>query len=270
MTALVGAGDIVRQLTALGLPPGAILVVHTAFRSVGPIDGGPGALIDALIDVLGSSGTLVMPSWGDLDESEVFDPLTSPCRGLGIVADTFWRRRGVHRSDSPHSFAAVGPRADAILAPHPPDVPHGPDSPVGRAHDLDGWVLLLGAGHDANTTVHLGEYVADVPYRLPKTCTVLRDGRPVRVEYGEIDHCCRNFAMVGDWLAARGLERQGPVGRGVARLMRARDVVSVVVDELRHDRCRFLCRSGCAECAAARASVPVGKRPTAAGGGTSS
>ena len=54
------------------------------------------------------------------------------CIGVGVVADTFWRLPGVRRSDSPHAFAAAGPRAAEITAPHPIDVPHGPDSPVGR------------------------------------------------------------------------------------------------------------------------------------------
>jgi aminoglycoside 3-N-acetyltransferase len=73
--------------------------------------------------------------------------------GMGVVADTFWRLPNVLRSDSPHAFAAQGPAAALITAPHPVGVPHGLDSPVGRVYELDGQVLLLGVGHDANTTI---------------------------------------------------------------------------------------------------------------------
>src|SRR5690606_39973944 len=126
-----------------------------------------------------------------------------------------------------------------------------------RVFDLDGKVLLLGVDHTVNTTVHLAEALAGVPYRVPKYCTVLRNGLPVRVDFGEIDHCCRNFALVGEWLNRRSLERRGEVGSARARLVRARDVVATVVEELRDDPLRFLCPrgAGCSSCDEAWASV---------------
>ena len=50
------------------------------------------------------------------------------------------------------------------------------------------------------------ELLGGAPYRVPKHCTVRgADGRPVRVEYGENDHCCARFALADGWLRARGL-----------------------------------------------------------------
>lgn len=249
--------DLAQQLRKLGVERGDVLVVHSSFRAVRPVDGGPETLIRALLDAVGPEGTLVMPSMTDWDDDEVFDPDVTPCLHLGVVADTFWRMPGVLRSDSPHSFAAYGPRAAEITAPHPPDFPHGLDSPVGRVYELDGKVLLLGVDHGANTTVHLAEALAGVPYRRPKYCTVLLDGVPTRVDYGEIDHCCRHFVMVGEWLDRRGLERRGKVGNAEARLVHSHDVVATVVEELKDDRCRFLCPrgTGCDQCDEAWDSV---------------
>ena len=65
-------------------------------------------------------------------------------------------------------------------------------------------VLLIGVGHDANTTIHLGELLAGVRYRRPAHATVLRGGQPVRVDYGENDCCCARFALVDGWLDAEG------------------------------------------------------------------
>lgn len=247
------------QLRALGVEPGGVLVVHSAFSKVAPVDGGPQGLIDALRTALGPDGTLVMPSMSD-DDEQPFDPATSPCAGMGVVADKFWREPGVLRSDSPHAFAAIGPRAPEITAPHPIDVPHGPDSPVGRACALDGQVLLLGVGHDANTTIHLAELLAGVRYRRPAHATVLRNGQPVRVDYGENDCCCERFALVDGWLTPAGqpaLQRTGTVGRAEARLARARDIVAAVTARLGADETAFLHpRSVDAECDEARASLP--------------
>ena len=231
--------------------------MHTSFRSVRPIEGGAPGLIEAVRDALGPDGTLVMPSWSGNDD-EPFDPLTSPAASdLGVVADTFWRLPGVIRSDHLQAFAAVGPHAELITADPLPLPPHIPESPVGRVYDLNGQVLLLGVGHDADTTLHLAELLAGVSYRVPRYCTVLRDGRPVRIEYGENDHCCARFAFADEWLQERGLQAEGRVGHAHARLIRSRDIVGVTLERLGRDPLLFLhpADAGCGDCDEARCSV---------------
>lgn len=251
----IGRGELTGQILALGVQPGGVLVVHTAFSRVAPVEDGPRGLIEALRNALGPEGTLVMPSMSD-DDDHPFDPKATPCAGMGMVADTFWRMEGVLRSDSPHAFAASGPKAAEITAEHPVDVPHGLDSPVGRAYGLNGQVLLLGVGHDANTTVHLAENMAGVRYRRPCHATVLRDGQPARVEYGEVDHCCENFSLLDPWLEAEGRQRRGVVGHAEARLARSRDVVAAALARLRENEIVFLHPAGlCGECDEARASL---------------
>ena len=160
------------------------------------------------------------------------------------------------RSDSPHAFAARGPEAPRITAPHPVDVPHGLDSPVGRVYALDGQVLLLGVNHDANTTIHPAESLAGVRYRRKKEVLLKQDGGVVRYEYGEIDHCCQNFNLVAGWLDAKGLQYRGKVGHGDALLVRSRDIVTVVVEQLRQNETTFLHPTGVdEECDEARASL---------------
>jgi aminoglycoside 3-N-acetyltransferase len=233
------------------------VVVHASFRSIGPVEGGPVGLIEALRATLGPHRTLVMPSMSD-DDDHPFDPHATPCRAMGVVADTFWRLPGVIRSDNPASFAAVGPLAKEITAPHPIAPPHGLDSPVGRVCALGGAVLLLGIDHSSNTTVHLAETIARVPYRVRHSAMIVRDGAPVRYEYDESDHCCEKFNLLDAWLRERGLQVEGGVGHGRARLVKSSDVVRVAVEHLRGDPCVFLHGrgQGCAECELAWASVP--------------
>lgn len=247
--------EVARQLAALGVEAGGILLVHAAFSRMGPIEGGVRGLIEALLAAVGDGGTLVMPSLAD-DDDTPFDPVRSPCRAVGVLADTFWRMPGVLRSDSPHAFAAAGPQAARITQPHPVDVPHGIDSPPGRVYELDGQVLLLGVGHDADTTVHVAESLAGVRYRRPKYATVLEDGRPRRHEYGETDHCCEKFGLLDEWLQQK--QRRGIVGLAEARLARSRDIVSAALEHLREDEAVFLHPAGpCGECDEARASLQV-------------
>jgi aminoglycoside N3'-acetyltransferase len=243
--------SVLAQLQRLGVQPGRILLVHSALSRVGT---SPQELIEALLAAVGPGGTLVMPSMAD-DDAVPFDRPHSSCRAVGLVADTFWRMPGVVRSDSPHAFAAHGPLAARITAPHPVDVPHGLDSPPGRVYALNGLVLLLGVGHDADTTIHVAENIAGVRYRQPKYATVLENGKPKRYEYGETDHCCERFTLLDEWLGDR--QKAGIIGNGEARLARSRDIGAAALSRLREDQTVFLHAAGtCAECDSARAGMP--------------
>ncbi len=128
----LSTAEITAQLRALGVAEGDVLLVHTSFRAIRPIEGGPKGLIAALRDALGPKGTLVMPSWTGSDE-EPFDPETTPASSdLGVVADTFWRVPGVLQK--PALFCDGGMRTrsstdhqrSALLSDPRPKVPDRP------------------------------------------------------------------------------------------------------------------------------------------------
>jgi aminoglycoside 3-N-acetyltransferase len=251
----IAVSQLTAQIQELGVASGGVLVVQTAFSRIGPVEDGPPGLIRALRAALGPNGTLVMPSMSD-DDDHPFDPRSTPCRGMGVVADMFWRMPDVLRSDSPHAFAAAGRHARRITADHPFDVPHGLNSPIGRVYELEGQVLLLGVGHDANTTIHLAEALSGVRYRLQKSVTVVEGGKRRRYDYAEIDHCCQRFTLVDEWLDAEGRQRHGRVGHGEGRLATSRDVVATVCARLRANETVFLHPPGVdSECDEARASI---------------
>jgi aminoglycoside 3-N-acetyltransferase len=248
--------EVVAQLRALGVERGGVLLVHTSFKAVRPVERGPLGLIDALREAIGDDGTLVMPTM--TDGESVFDPASTPTEGMGITAETFWRQPGVLRSTHPSgSFAAAGSHAAAICAPQPLSPPHGPDSPPGRVHDLSGQVLLLGVTHSENTTLHVAEAIAQVPYSVSHSTIVELDGVAQTVMIAETDHCCRGFNLMDTWLRERGLQREAKVANADARLCASRDVVRVAVEHLAADPLLFLCArsAGCDECDAARDSV---------------
>lgn len=252
----VARDRIVEQLRQLGVRAGGVVLVHTGFSSVRPVKGGPSGLIDALLRALGDEGTLAMPSLADTDD-EPFDRASTPCLDMGIVAQTFWQMPGVLRSDSPHAFAAIGPRADEVTAPHPVEVPHGLSSPVGRVYELDGQVLLIGVGHDANTTIHLAENLAGVRYGISHQAKMAVAGRRLVRTFVEVDHCCERFGLMDGWLEAEGKQKRGIVGHAEARLARSRDIVATALARLGEDETVFLHPAGvCPECDAARSSLP--------------
>jgi len=251
-----GIEETAAQLDALGVRRNGVLLVHTSFREVRPIEEGPLGLIRALRASLGPGGTLVMPTM--TDGESVFDPRSTPTYCMGITAELFWRQPHVLRSTHPGgSFAALGPQADLICAPQPLTPPHGRDSPPGRVHDLGGQVLLLGVTYGECTMLHVAETMAPVPYSVVHPCWVEVEGVPAKVMIPESDHCCRGFERVAGWMRTRALQREGKVGNANAMLADARDIVSVALERLRVDPLVFLCPSSaaCRECDEARASI---------------
>lgn len=242
---------LLAQLAALGVERGDLLLVHCAFSQIGPVAGGPAGFIAVLQEAVGPRGTLMMPSLADDDG--LFDPRSTPCLSMGVVAQTFWRIPDVKRSDNPHAFAARGPLATALLMPHPVVVPHGVDSPAGRAIALGGKILLAGVGHDANTTIHVAENEARVRYGFEARSLVLQAGAPVELRYREVDHCCRGFDRVGEALQRTGQQRRGALGHGKAALATSRATFDAAMALLRADEEALLCAPGaCNFCDAAR------------------
>ncbi len=118
-------------------------------------------------------------------------------------------------------------------------------------------MLLLGVTHSENTTLHVAEAIAHVPYSAAHPTVVDVDGSPQVVMIAETDHCCRRFQLMDGWLRERGLQREGKVGNADARLCASRDVVSVAIEQLTAELLVFLCTRDerCDECDAARESV---------------
>ena len=122
---------------------------------------------------------------------------------------------GARRSAHPQvSFAAVGPAAERITEGHALESGFGERSPLARVEDLDGDVLLLGAGHDANSSLHLAEYrVPDPPRETQAGAVMGPDGRGW-VEWEDVVADEEDFGALGAAFDATGAVRVGRVGAG--------------------------------------------------------
>jgi len=237
------------DLARLGVASGNVLIVHSALSRLGWVAGGAQTVVLALLEAIGPEGTLVMPThstqlsdpanwrsppvptawWPTIRaETPPFDPILTPTRSMGAVVETFRRHPACTRSLHPlTSFAALGPRAAKIVADHRLGSGLGEHSPLARLYDADARVLLLGVGHGNNTSLHLAESRANFPDKRwhREGAPIRREGRRQWVEFDELVWDDSDFESVGAAFARTGLERQGRVGAGEARLMPMRDLV---------------------------------------------
>ena len=251
----VTKGDIVRGLRELGLKRGDIVGVHSSLSSFGYVEGGANAVIDALLEVVGEEGTVVMPTHSaNLERKELspeeeaigvlwllrilpYDPERTPCT-TGMIPETFRKRPGVKRSLHPvFSIAAVGPKAEEIVRAGDKDSLGG----WKVIYDLGGYVLLLGVDLGVCTAMHLAERMVQLPEHILKKIT------PPEwfVEKYPKDEWEWDFGPYPDFVkleplcAERGIMRTTVIGGATVKLLKLRELVDLYAEELGKNPDRF-------------------------------
>ena len=103
---------------------------------------------------------------------------------------------------------------------------------------LDGKVLLLGVGHDANTSLHLAEWRQQTP-PLHVTGSAIRqpDGSGPWVTWTDVAEDESDFESIGaDFEAATRTARVGRVGNATAKLMPQRALVDFATQWMADNR----------------------------------
>ncbi|WP_242840920.1 aminoglycoside N(3)-acetyltransferase [Butyrivibrio sp. AE3004] len=128
MKTVVIKSDIIEALHNIGLEKCDNVMVHTSLSQIGYVCGGARTVIEALIEVVGDEGTIMMPtqSWKNLDletgvhwevdESEwdiirenwpAYNKEITPTNTMGAVAEMFRSWPGTIRSDHPARSVAA-------------------------------------------------------------------------------------------------------------------------------------------------------------------
>ena len=174
---------LIKQYRQIGLASGDIVMIHASMRAVGEILGGPDILIEAILEAVGTSGTIMMyvgcqTPFDDIgrqifsaeDEAFILEhcpPFISSTaranREFGVLAEFFRVYPGVKCSQNVVArMAAIGSRADWLLSPHDLNYGYGRNSPLERFCDSGGKVLLVGSDLDQVTLLHHAEAISPI------------------------------------------------------------------------------------------------------------
>lgn len=237
------------DLHSLGVQASTTLLVHSSLCSLGWVGGGATTVVHALLDVLGPTGTLVVPThtannrdpsrwtnpaipeawWPVIRENMPgFDSARTPSFGVGVIPERVRTWPGAVRSGHPQtSFAALGADAEWIVERHDLDSQLGERSPLGRLEQAEAWILLLGVDFDRCTAFHLAEYRMPQPATRENACVVVTPAGRRWITYTGIVLNQTDFIRLGrDFEAGTGLVKRGKVGFAECRLFPLRETVA--------------------------------------------
>lgn len=162
--------ELTNLLNEAGIERGDSILVHSSLSSLGWVDGGAEAVVTALLDAVGPDGTVLFPTLtGSSSNSSanppVFDARATKC-WTGAIPEAARQRSDAVRSLHPtHSIVAIGRLASWFASGHEfVRTPCGPGSPYDKLADLGGKIILIGVTQASNTSFHMAEEIASVPY----------------------------------------------------------------------------------------------------------
>ena len=224
------------QLAQMGIKPSDNVLIHTSFKAVGQVEGGPEGFIDAFCEYL-TEGLFLVPThtWSNVTRKQpVYDVKTTvPCIGL-IPRTAAFRPDGVRSLHPTHSVWVHGKGAEAFIAGE--ELAESP-APVGfcwnRLAEIGTKILLIGVTNTNNTFIHAVDEIADLPDRLaqePWEVTVI-DGNGNRITHPFRNHGrtgSDNFCNFEEPLVGLGAQTFGTLGDAQVRVVDAvkcRDVI---------------------------------------------
>jgi aminoglycoside 3-N-acetyltransferase len=218
-------GDLVEGARNVGLSEGDTVFIHSDIAAWGKLAIPDRALLlrahlEALREVVGTSGTLIFPTFSySFCNGEVFDVQETPSK-VGILTEYFRRSPDVIRSRHPiFSVAAQGPLA-AEMCHSGPDC-FGDGSIFGALRRHNAKLLFWGAPFHSCTFIHHIEQIHGVSYRYCKTFsgTVRENGRDTVADATYFVRCLeKNVVLDTDPFEAvlleQGMMRVAMVGAG--------------------------------------------------------
>ena len=217
--------QLVSQFKAIGIEAGMDLQVHSSLKSIGSVEGGSDVIIDALLEVLGSEGTLMMSTVsGNVNPNQPVFHVDHTPSTVGYLSNVFRKREGVVRSMHPvHSMAALGPKAVFFTEGHlESNTPWSGDSPYGKMMRNGVKLLFLGVNFACNTCMHALEIEARVPgLHTEKTSTLYvfdSDNNMQTIEHHWHAPKKDYFINMESVVAANGGLTYGQIGTSISRL----------------------------------------------------
>jgi aminoglycoside 3-N-acetyltransferase len=241
---MLSYAELLAGFKEIGLQAGDTVLVHSSYKSLGGVEGGPQAVIDALLDVLGPEGTLVMPAFNfDFNKGQPWDVRNTPSQ-MGVLTELVRTDPRAKRIFHPiYSFSIIGKYADELTRERYKSS-YERKSLFGKLRDLDGKIMIIGLSYTHSFTfVHHVEEMEGVDYRYKKAFTgQVTDENGVTVTdtfymmVRDLDKgVITEVDPMGALLEEHGVVKTQRIGEADVKMMKATEAYAFIAREMRRD-----------------------------------
>ncbi len=234
--------DLIMGFSRLGLKAGDIVLVHSSYKSLGSVQGGPQTVIDALLEVLTPDGTLIMPTFNfNFNKGEPWDVLKTPSH-MGAITELARTNPASRRVFHPfYSFAILGKLKDELTHTRYKDS-YGKDSIFMQLRKRDAKIMIIGLSYTHSMTFfHHIEQMEGVDYRFIKEFKGEVTDETGRTYTDTFTMLVRNIDKgvltevdpMGAVLEKQGVVQIEKIGEADVKLMKANDVYRVTSVEMK-------------------------------------
>lgn len=153
--------DLENKIKRMGINKGDVVCVHSSWDEFYNFKGTPEDFINIFISIIGTEGTLLMPSYPFLRKKDsIFNIKTTPTRA-GLIPEVFRHYKNIERSLDIHSVAVWGKHAKFLTESHFfSETSWDQNSPYFKLGELKAKVLNFGLGkHHVGTIMHCADSI---------------------------------------------------------------------------------------------------------------
>lgn len=233
--------QIKEQLSSFRIPRGAAVIVHSALRCVGSVEGGAEGLFDLILEhILSNDGVLCVPThtWDKAADGAISLDLTKKECCLGAFSQIALSKGGTRTENPTHSMVLFGEKERVEALAQLERAVNFPTAKDGAYAELakGGYVLLVGVDQSKNTFLHAADEILGVHNRwekgrysvgikYPSGEVSMREWRMFDETRGDISHL---FPKLETAFRYHGCIKDGFIGNAPTELCSAEGMLEVL------------------------------------------
>jgi aminoglycoside 3-N-acetyltransferase len=236
--------DLVDKFQSAGVQAGDTLLIHSSYKSFGGVEDGPWTVVEALLELLGCEGTLIMPTFNfDFCKGQPWDVRNTPSH-MGAMTNMVREHPDAKRVFHPiYSFAILGKHAE-FLTQERYKSSYGPNSLFAKLRQLDGKIMVIGLRYtDSMTFFHHVEEMEGVDYRFMKEFTGMVTDETGNTYEDTFSMLVRDIEKgvitevdpMGELMEEAGVIAVHKIGEAKVCLMKANEVYEFTARKMRRD-----------------------------------
>jgi len=208
---------LVSDLKKIGVTKGDHLAVTLSFKSIGYVVGGPQTFIDALLEAVGSEGTIMVNTHTRsfspcfISNDYIFDrEKTAPVTGI-VPRNIIMRSDSIRSAHPTYSVACIGKMANYLITSH--DETANPYLPYEKLAKIGGKYLAIGIGNRLVAIRHEAQRRAGLFIVPVYRCVKFRDQEGnIKLHVKLKPPCNKKLPDLVPKLEAKGIIKRGDIG----------------------------------------------------------